>query len=81
MLDDPRKEKLGWITIGWSVLGTILNSIAFGALLALIAPLLKGLTHSGGSPAGIPNLPDMNGDGTGVLLPWLLSAILYCLHV
>ena len=73
MLDDPRKTQIGWMTIGWSVLGTVLNSIAFSVLLGLLAPLLKGLApHAGGSPSGLPAMPDMGGDGAGLLLPCLL---------
>jgi len=74
MLDDPRKTQLGWMTIGWSVLGTVLNSIAFSVLLGLLAPLLKGLPHPGGSPGGLPSVPDMGGDGAGLLMPSLLLA-------
>lgn len=85
MLDDPRKTQLGWMTIGWSVLGTVLNSIAFSVLLALLAPLLKGLPHAGGSP-GLPGVPDLGGDAAGFLMPHLLlarllAACLPLLHV
>nr|MDQ2831405.1 hypothetical protein [Chloroflexota bacterium] len=86
MLDDPRKTQIGWITIGWSVLGTVLNSIAFSILLGLLAPLLRGLPHPGGSPGGLPGLPDMSGNGAGLFLPSLLlthlwSACLLLSHV
>ena len=85
MLDDPRKTQIGWMTIGWSVLGTVLNSIAFSILLGLLAPLLKGLPHPGGS-GGLPGVPDMGGDGAGLvllhlLLAPLLTACLSPLHV
>ena len=70
MLDDPRKTQIGWMTIGWSVLGTILNSIAFSVLLGFLAPLLKGIPH----PGGLPSVPDTGGDGAGLLLPTLLDA-------
>jgi len=67
MLDDPRKTQIGWMTIAWSVLGTVLNSIAFSVLLALLSPLLKGaVPHPGG---GLPAVPDVGGDGAGLLLP------------
>ena len=70
MLDDPRKTQLGWMAIGWSVLGTVLNSIAFSILFGLLAPLLKGLApHAGGGPSGLPSIPDIGGDGAGLLLP------------
>ncbi len=72
MLDDPRKTQLGWMTIGWSVLGTVLNSIAFSVLLGLLAPLLKGIApHPGGGAGGLPSVPDMGGDGAGLMLPVL----------
>ncbi len=70
MLDDPRKTQIGWMTIGWSVLGMVLNSIAFSILLGLLAPLLKGLPH----PGGPPGVPDMGGDGAGLMLPLYLLA-------
>lgn len=66
MLDDPRKAKIGWMTIGWSILGTLLNIIAGVVLSALLSPLLKGLTPHGG---GVPAVPGIGGDGSGFLLP------------
>lgn len=80
MLDDPRKEKLGWMTIGWSVVGTILNGIALLITLLPLWNLLKG-AHPGGAPPGIPGMPSLNGDGAGLLLPSLLGLILTTLHV
>ncbi len=72
MLDDPRKTQIGWMTIAWSVLGTVLNSIAFSVLLALLSPFLKGLApHAGG---GLPAVPDVGGDGAGLLVPLRLLA-------
>ncbi|MDQ2799571.1 MAG: hypothetical protein M3Y13_08015, partial [Armatimonadota bacterium] len=41
MLDDSRKTQLGWMMIIWSVIGTVLNTLAFSALMAFIAPFLK----------------------------------------
>lgn len=77
MLDDPRKTQIGWMTIGWSVLGTVLNSLAFSVLLGFLAPLLKGLApHAGGSPGGLPGVPDVGGDGAGLLLPCVFLASL-----
>ena len=86
MLDDARKTQLGWMTIGWSVLGTVLNSIAFSVLLGFLAPFLKGFSHPGSSPGGLPSVPDMGGDGAGLFLPHLflvhlLAACLPPLHV
>lgn len=76
MLDDPRKTQIGWMTIGWSVLGTVLNSIAFSVLLGLLAPLLKAIPHPGGGPGGLPGVPDLGGDGAGLMLPHLSLACL-----
>lgn len=65
MLDDPRKTRLGWITIGWSILGTILNVIFLVApILALLKSFLPGAGHSGGMPA----LPPMPGGDTENIL-------------
>jgi len=75
MLDDPRKTQIGWMTIGWSVLGTVLNSIAFSVLLGFLAPLLKGIPH----PSGLPSVPDTGGDGAGLLLPTLLHVHLFAI--
>ena len=69
MLDDPRKTQLGWIVIGWSLVGSVLNAIALFATLAPIWAILKGLPHGGGSPSGLPGVPNMGGDGTGLLWP------------
>ena len=80
MLDDPRKTQIGWIMIGWSVLGTVLNSIAFSILLGLLAPLLRGIPHPGGTPGGLPGLPDMGGGAGLWLAPLsLLSSLAACL--
>lgn len=82
MLDDPRKTQIGWMTIGWSVLGTVLNTIAFSVLSAMIAPFLKGFMHpGGGSPGGLPSMPDMGGDGAGILLLRILAVHFLSLHV
>lgn len=75
MLDDPRKTQLGWLTIGWSVLGTVLNSISLIVLLLPLLGALKGLPHPGGAaPSALPSVPDIGGDGAGLLLPFLLPA-------
>ncbi len=81
MLDDPRKTQIGWMTIGWSVLGTVLNTIAFSVLSAMIAPFLKGLLPSGGSPGGLPSVPSVGGDGAGLLIIRLFAAHFLSLHV
>lgn len=82
MLDDPRKAQIGWITIGWSVAGTVLNALAFSALTAFIMPFLKDLLpHPGGAPGGMPNVPNLGGDGAGLLLPHLLSFCFSLLQV
>jgi len=55
MLDDPRKTRLGWITIGWSVVGAILNVIfLIPPAVALFKSLLSGAGHG-----GLPGLPPM----------------------
>jgi hypothetical protein len=77
MLDDPRKTQLGWLTIGWSVLGTVLNTVSLLVLLLPLLGALKGLPHPGGAaPGGLPSVPDIGGDGAGLLLPHLLPACL-----
>ena len=81
MLDDPRKTQIGWMTIGWSILGTVLNTIAFSVLSAMVAPFLKGFVHPGGAPGGLPSVPDMGGDGTGLFLFRFIAAYFLSLHV
>ena len=58
MLDDPRKAKLGWIAIGWSVAGTVLNGLLFLLPLLSLWPVLKSFTPhpptGGGLPPGLP---------------------------
>ena len=69
MLDDPRKTQLGWLLIGWSVLGTVLNTLALGALVGPLLALLKGIPHPGGAaPGGLPSLPTDGADSPGMLL-------------
>lgn len=64
MLDDPRKTQLGWITIGWSVVGTVLNVILFFLTLAPALAVLKPLIPGGGHGGGLPALPPMPGGDT-----------------
>lgn len=73
MLDDSRKTQLGWMMIIWSVIGTVLNTLAFSALMAFIAPFLKDLVPHGGAPGGMPSVPNLGGDGAGLLLPHLFA--------
>ena len=76
MLDDPRKTQLGWMMIGWSVAGTVLNTVAFSVLTAILAPFLKDLLpHAGGAPGGLPGTPNLGGDGAGMLLPRLFASV------
>jgi hypothetical protein len=69
MLDDERKVKLGWATIWWSVLGTIVSVLTlllpFGALWAMLKALAP---HGGGLPTGvpgggIPTMPSVDPEG------------------
>ena len=69
MLDDPRKTQLGWLLIGWSIAGTVLNSLALAAVLGPILALLRGFApHPGGAPPSIPGLPEDPGAGLWMLL-------------
>ena len=63
MLDDPRKTRLGWILIGWSLAGTLLSVLSLAVTLGPIWALLRGmLPHPGGGAApAVPSLPDMSG--------------------
>lgn len=78
MLDDERKARLGWITIGWSILGTVLNIIltiaTLGPTLAVLKAMLPPGAHGGGLP-GLPPTPGGDADPVNMLipcLPWLL---------
>lgn len=81
MLDDPRKTQLGWVTIGWSVLGTVLNGLALAATVGPLLAALKALAPhgAGGAAPTLPGVPDLGGDGIRSLLPWLLEG-LYLRH-
>lgn len=71
MLDDPRKTQLGWIVIGWSVVGSVLNIIATLAVLGPTLSILRNFlpqTARPGGGGGLPTgLPDLSG-GTEILL-------------
>ncbi len=64
MLDDERKARIGWATIGWSVVGLALN---LAGLLLLIVPMMGSLGHL------IPSAPGngLKGLGSGENLPGL----------
>ena len=82
MLDDPRKTQLGWMLIGWSVLGTILNGIALMVTLVPLWGLLKGMAHPGrGIPSGLPAVPNLGGDSEGLLFFGPLAAQFFLLCV
>lgn len=68
MLDDPRKTQLGWLLIGWSVLGSVLNGIGLLVTLVPLWSFLKGAHPGGAAPNGIPGVPNLGGDGEGLLL-------------
>ena len=63
MLDDPRKVRLGWVAIGWSVAGTILGTLLLVLPLLSLWPLVKSLlSHPGaGGGVGLPGLPGAGG--------------------
>ena len=59
MLDDPRKVRLGWIAIGWSVAGTISAALLLVLPLFTLWPLVKSLclTPARGEAGALPGLP------------------------
>lgn len=64
MLDSPRKTQLGWLMIVWSIVGTVLNSIALALTLGPVWAVLRGLApHPGGG--GTPAIPGLPADGGG----------------
>ncbi len=73
MLDDPRKTQIGWLLIGWSLAGTVINVVSLAITLGPIWAVLKGLMpHPGGGAApSIPGLPADGGEGLRLLLSWL----------
>lgn len=83
MLDDARKAKLGWIAIGWSIGGTILNVLLFVIPLLGLLPYLKdfvphngGIPGGGGQPGGAGggiSIPSFG--GAGIALPSLRSML------
>lgn len=76
MLDDARKTQIGWITIGWSIAGSIMNAIGLLALLGPALAALKGLVP-GGAHGGLPSLPSMGGDSDLNILTPIISAFLH----
>ena len=81
MLDDPRKTQLGWLLIGWSVLGSVLNGIGLLVTLLPLWSFLKGAHPGGGVPTSIPGVPNLGGDGEGLLLAGRLAAGILGFHV
>ena len=76
MLDDPRKVRLGWIAIGWSVAGTIIGGLLLVLPLLTLWPLMKSLLSHPGAGGGIPGLPATPGGGEEILgLPPLFSTV------
>ena len=63
MLDDARKVRLGWITIWWSIGGSVIGFILSLISLAPILAVLHGLTPHGGGSSPLSSLssPDMSG--------------------
>ena len=74
MLDDPRKIRLGWMAIGWSVAGTVLNSVLVLLPLAALVPMIKSwLAHPGGGGGGaIPGLPPVGGGEETLTFPLMI---------
>ncbi len=68
MLDDPRKTRIGWLLIGWSIAGTVISIISLAATLGPIWAVLRGLLpHPGGGAA--PSIPGLPTDGgLGIIL-------------
>ncbi len=78
MLDDPRKTQLGWLLIGWSIAGTVLNSLALAAILGPILALLRGFApHPGGGAPAMPDLPTDPGAGLRFLLLFVCHFVLW----
>lgn len=81
MLDDPRKTQLGWMMIIWSIVGTVLNSIALALTLGPVWAVLRTLTpHPGGGAApSIPGLPADGGLGGDGLFLVMFHLLTHCL--
>ena len=75
MLDDPRKVQLGWITIGWSIVGTVLNGLAVLLPLATLWPVVKSLlSHpTAGGGGSIPGMPSLGGGEENFLFSCIFS--------
>lgn len=76
MLDDARKSQIGWITIGWSIAGSVINAIFLLATLGPVLAFLKAfIPHP--SHGGLPGLPgglsSPGGDlgGLNFIVPYL----------
>jgi hypothetical protein len=68
MLDDPRKARLGWIAIGWSIAGTVLNLLLLVPPLLGIWALVKSHAPSGGGGIpGVPSVPPTDGGDLNTL--------------
>lgn len=57
MLDDVRKTRLGWLTITWSIVGTVLNVVIFFASVLPFIPSLRGLASH--VPSSTPSIPSL----------------------
>ena len=81
MLDDPRKTQLGWMMIVWSVVGTVLNSIALALTLGPVWAVLRSLTPhpGGGGTPSIPGLPTEGGAGGDGLFLLVIHLLPHCL--
>ena len=75
MLDDPRKTQLGWLLIGWSLAGTLINVVSLAVTLGPLWALLRGMMpHPGGGGPAIPGLPS---DGTEGLFQLFFRLMLF----
>jgi hypothetical protein len=75
MLDDDRKTRLGWITIGWSLAGTAASILLFFLTLAPLFAVLKALVPQTGHGGGLPDL-HIPGVGSGDLNLLVSSQVL-----
>ncbi len=79
MLDDARKVQLGWITIWWSVVGSVANGLLLVPLIMQLMGGLKGLIPHGQPGGGLPGLPNTESGGSGLEILFR-SLLLLCFY-